>query len=211
MQLISPELENYCVQHSSRISELARELMDFTRNQVHGSNMLIGELEASVLIFFIRLLKVRRVLELGTYTGFSALIMAEAMPDDGELISLDLNPETTRLAQSFWDRSAHGKKIHHKLGPALESLKGLSGEFDLIFIDADKNNYSEYLLWGLKHLSPKGLIITDNTLWSGKVLTPGLDKQTDSIRAHNRLASELKGYCTSLLPLRDGMMLITRV
>lgn len=210
MSFISSEIEEYCVAHSSKPSLVAQELMNHTRASVHGSNMLIGEMEGSVLKVLIKLGRVKRILELGTYTGYSALIMAEALPADGELITVDINPETTKLARSFWDKSEHGKKITQILKPGLEALATLSGEFDLIFIDADKNNYPNYLEWALKHLSSHGLIVTDNTLWYGKVLTPGLDKQTDSIRLHNELAAKLEGYTKSLLPIRDGMFLIQK-
>jgi caffeoyl-CoA O-methyltransferase len=204
------EIENYCIFNSTAPSELARELMDHTRASVHGSNMLIGEMEGSVIKFLIKVAKVKTVIELGTYTGYSALIMAEALPDDGKIITIDLNASTSAIAKSFWERSVHGKKIEQILKPGLEALDGLSGEFDLFFIDADKNNYSNYLEWALNHLSSNGMIIVDNTLWSGKVLRPGLDKQTDSIRAHNEKARLLEGYTKTLLPIRDGMFLITR-
>lgn len=210
MSFISSEIEEYCVAHSSKPSSVAQELMNHTRASVHGSNMLIGEMEGSVLKVLIKLGRVKRILELGTYTGYSALVMAEALPADGELITVDINPETTKLARSFWDKSEHGKKITQILKPGLEALATLSGEFDLVFIDADKNNYPNYLEWALKHLSSHGLIVTDNTLWYGKVLTPGLDKQTDSIRLHNELAAKLEGYTKSLLPIRDGMFLIQK-
>jgi len=210
MSFVPKEIEDYCIQHSTAPSEVAKELMNFTRASVHGSNMLIGEMEGSVLKFLIRLGKVKTIIELGTYTGYSALIMAEALPEDGKVITIDVNPETSKIAQSYWDQSPHGKKIKQILKPGLEALATLEGEFDLFFIDADKNNYPNYLDWALKHLSPNGLIITDNTLWSGKVLTAGVDKQTDSIREHNDKARLLDGYVKTLLPIRDGMYLIQR-
>lgn len=210
MSFVPQEIEQYCVQHSTQPTQVAKDLMNHTRESVHGSNMLIGEMEGSVLKFLIKLGKVKTVVELGTYTGYSALIMAEALPDDGKVYTIDINPETTKLARSFWDKSPHGKKIEQILKPGLEALETLKGQYDLVFIDADKNNYSNYLEWALKHLSPNGLIVTDNTLWSGKILQAGLDKQTDSIRAHNEKASLLDGYTKTLLPIRDGMFLITK-
>jgi caffeoyl-CoA O-methyltransferase len=210
MSFVPKEIEDYCIHHSTQPSEVAKDLMHFTRASVHGSNMLIGEMEGSVLKFLIKLGKVKTIIELGTYTGYSALTMAEALPDDGKIITIDLNPETSKIAQSYWDKSPHGKKIQLILKPGLEALATLSGEFDLFFIDADKNNYPNYLDWALKHLSPNGLIVTDNTLWSGKVLEAGVDKQTDSIRAHNEKARILDGYTKTLLPIRDGMYLIQR-
>lgn len=208
--MISKDIENYCIEHSTRPGETVKAIGDFTRAGVHGSNMLIGEMEASVLAFLIKLGKVKNILELGTYTGYSALAMAEQLPDDGKVISVDLNPETTEIAKKFWAQSPHGKKIQHILKPGLLALETLNENFDLIFIDADKNNYSNYLEWSLKHLSENGMIVVDNTLWSGKVLQPGLDKQTDSIIAHNEKARDLTGYTKTLLPIRDGMYLIKK-
>lgn len=208
--MISKDIENYCIEHSTRPGETVRALGEFTRAGVHGSNMLIGEMEASVLAFLIKLGKVKNVLELGTYTGYSALAMAEQLPDDGKVITVDINPETTEIAKKFWAQSPHGKKIQQILKPGLLALEGLNENFDLIFIDADKNNYSNYLDWALKHLSENGIIVVDNTLWSGKVLSEGLDKQTDSIIAHNKKVKNLEGYTRTLLPVRDGMFLIQK-
>ncbi len=208
--MISKDIEQYCIDHSTRPSETVLALGEFTRAGVHGSNMLIGEMEASVLAFLIKLGKVKNVLELGTYTGYSALAMAEQLPDDGKVITIDINPETTEIARKFWAQSPHGKKIQQILKPGLLALEGLHEKFDLIFIDADKNNYSNYLAWALKHLSPTGIIVVDNTLWSGKVLSEGLDKQTDSIIAHNKKVKGLEGYTKTLLPVRDGMFLIQK-
>jgi caffeoyl-CoA O-methyltransferase len=208
--MISSDIENYCIEHSTRPGETVKALGEYTRNSVHGSNMLIGEMEASVLAFLIKLGKVKTVVELGTYTGYSSLAMAEQLPDDGKIFTIDINPHTTKIAQSYWEQSPHGKKIELILKPGLDALKTLTGKYDLVFIDADKNNYSNYLDWALEHLSEDGFIVVDNTLWHGKILTPGLDKQTDSIIAHNKKAKELSGYTKTLLPIRDGMFLIRK-
>jgi caffeoyl-CoA O-methyltransferase len=208
--MIPQDIEKYCIEHSTRPSSTVSELGDFTKNQIHGSHMLIGELEASILAFLIKLGNVKKILELGTYTGYSALAMAEQLPDDGEIITIDINPHTTATARAYWDKSPHGKKITQILKPAMDAIQTINDQFDLIFIDADKNNYSNYLDWSLLHLSQHGSIVIDNTLWYGKVLTPGLDKQTDSIISHNIKAKNLEGYTKVLLPIRDGMFLITR-
>lgn len=208
--MIPQDIEKYCIEHSTRPSSTVTELGDFTKNNIHGSHMLIGELEASILAFLIKLGNVKRILELGTYTGYSALAMAEQLPPDGEIITIDINPHTTATARTYWDQSPHGKKIKQILKPGMEALQSINEQFDLIFIDADKNNYSNYLDWSLLHLSPRGSIVIDNTLWYGKVLSPGLDKQTDSIISHNLKAKNLDGYTKVLLPIRDGMFLITR-
>jgi caffeoyl-CoA O-methyltransferase len=208
--IITPEIEQYCISHSSIPSETAKSLQDYTVKNVHGSGMLIGEMEASVLKFLISLGQVKKVVEFGTFTGYSALAMAEALPADGKVFTIDINKETTTLARSYWDKTPHGKKITQILKPGLEAIKELTEKYDLIFIDADKNNYSNYLNWALEHLSPNGLIVVDNTLWSGRVVNPDGEKQTESIIAHNEKAKGLHGYVKTLLPVRDGMYLIKR-
>jgi caffeoyl-CoA O-methyltransferase len=208
--VINKEIEAYCIQHSTRPSEVARELASYTCQQIQGSNMLIGEMEAAVVTFLIKLGNVKNVLELGTYTGYSALVMAEQLSDEGTVTTIDINPHTTKIAKEFWDKSVHGKKIRQILKPGVEALLDIEEKFDLIFIDADKKNYSHYLKWALGHLSEKGFIIVDNTLWYGKVLTRGVDQRTDSIIAHNDLVRELEDYIKVLLPIRDGMYLIQR-
>ncbi len=210
MNLISPEIEDYCINHSSRPSQVAKEIQEYTKKNVHGSQMLIGEMEASVLRFLISLGKVKTVVEFGTYTGYSALAMAEALPEDGKVFTIDINKETTTLARSFWDKSPDGKKIQQILKPGLEAMKELTEKYDLIFIDADKNNYSNYLAWAVEHLSQDGLIVVDNTLWSGRVMNSDGDKQTESIIAHNIKAKGLHGFVKTLLPIRDGMFLLKR-
>lgn len=209
MKFTSHDIEQYCIQHSSSVSSVADELQTYTQQSVHGSQMLVGKMEAAVLQFLIKLGSVKNILELGTYTGYSALIMAEALPNEGKVTTVDINPETTALAKKFWDKSPHGKKINSLLGSGPEVLQSLNSQkFDLIFIDADKNNYPNYLKWALNHLTPYGFIITDNTLWSGQVLEATEDKQTKSIQEHNSIAKTLSGYQKVLLPIRDGMYLI---
>jgi caffeoyl-CoA O-methyltransferase len=210
MNITPTDIEEYCVSHSSIPSETAKELQEYTKKNVHGSNMLIGEMEASVLRFLISLGGVKSVVEFGTYTGYSALAMAEALPADGKVFTIDINKETTAIARTFWDKSPHGKKIQQILRPGIDATKDLTGKYDLVFIDADKNNYSNYLDWALAHLSENGMIVVDNTLWSGKVLNSDGEKQTESIIAHNTKAKNLPGFVKVLLPIRDGMFLIKR-
>lgn len=210
MNITPVEIEQYCVSHSTVPATVAKELQEYTKKNVHGSNMLIGEMEASVLRFLISLGNVKTIVEFGTYTGYSALAMAEGLPENGKVYTIDINKETTTLARTYWDKSPHGKKIVQILKPGLEAVKELTGKYDLFFIDADKNNYSNYLNWALEHLSDNGLIVVDNTLWSGRVLNSDGEKQTESIIAHNTLAKSLEGYVKVLLPIRDGMFLIKK-
>lgn len=207
---MAKSLEEYCVAHSIRPSALTFELADYTRKAIPGSNMLIGELEASLLSFLIHTVGAKRVLELGTFTGYSALCMAEQLPSDGELITIDVNSGTTALAQSYWDKSPHGKKILARLDGGEEALANLKGEFDLIFVDADKVNYPLYVTWARDHLSEKGVIVVDNTLWSGKVLSENPDQHTAKIMEATRIATGWDDFVATLLPVRDGMLLLKR-
>lgn len=152
-----------------------------------------------------------QVLEIGTFTGYSALSMAAGLPDDGELITCDIDPETTRIAQSFWARSPHGDKIRQKLGPALDTLRALPPDlaFDLVFLDADKENYVSYYETVLSRLRPGGLLIADNTLWSGKVLDPK-EKSDHAIIAFNTHVHRDPRVEHALLSVRDGVMLIRK-
>lgn len=143
-RFISETIENYCREHSAAPSALLRELEAYTIAHCAQSQMLTGSLEGTLLRLLVQLTGAHRILELGLFTGYSALTMAEALPDDGTILSCDINPETTAIAQSFFDRSAHGGKIEVRLGPALDTLSALPAEqeFDLVFIDADRKTTS---------------------------------------------------------------------
>ena len=146
----------------------------------------------------------KRVLELGLFTGFSAQMMAEALPEDGELISCDIDPDTTKLAQDFFKKSSNGHKIRVELGPALETLETLDGVFDVIFIDADKEPYVEYYEAALPLLAPHGIMVIDNVLWSGRVLDDAEPNPLQRFNEHILKDTRVKHV---LLPVRDGIML----
>jgi caffeoyl-CoA O-methyltransferase len=172
--------------------------------------MLVGPLEAAFLKTLLRSIGARRVLEIGTFTGYSALAMAEALPDDGQVVTCEVDPDTASMAHIFWDRSPHGKKIEVRIGPALDTLATLSGGFDLIFIDADKINYVAYYRCGLELLAPRGVILIDNVLWSGDVLNEASqDPSTAAIQELNRFVASDTRVVAVLLPLRDGVFMIT--
>ena len=207
----NPHIENYCISKSSLPVALCDELEVFTQNHVEMPQMLVGKLVASFLGFLLRTLKAQRVLEIGTYTGYSALAMANELPENGELITVDICPQTTEMAQKFWDRSEEGKKIKALTGKALEVLSDLSPSFDLIFIDADKENYLNYLKMALELLSSKGIIVLDNCLWGGKVLDHDHgDKATKGIKAVNDFTSHHPTLYSTLLPIRDGLLLVQK-
>jgi caffeoyl-CoA O-methyltransferase len=218
MQLIDKLIEDYCVSKSNIPSQDCEEIEIYTRANIHGSNMLIGKMEASFLGFLLRSIGAKRVLELGTYTGYSALTMAENLSDDGQIITVDINQETVKLAKEFWQKSKHGNKIQSVLGSALEVIPTLSGEFDLVFIDADKRHYIDYLKLTLPMLSTNGMIVIDNVLWSGRVVydseTSGSqlhDRNTEFIKAVNDYVATDKNLYGTLLPIRDGMFLIRKL
>lgn len=206
MKFVAEEIHQYCEQHSLAVSPLLEKLAAETRAQVPYAQMLVGVLEGRLLRLLVHLSQARRILEIGTFTGYSALTMAEALPEDGRLITCDINAETTSRAQAAWNQSPHGDKIELRLGPALETLATLEGDFDMIFIDADKTNYGHYWEACLPRLRPGGLLVVDNVLWSGRVLDPQ-DESDHAIAALNDLASRDARVETVMLPVRDGMLL----
>jgi len=217
MQLIDKKIEDYCIAKSTLPSGDCDRIEEYTRAHVHGAGMLIGKMEASFIGFLLRSIGAKRILELGTYTGYSALTMAEHIPEDGEIFTVDINKETVELAKNFWKQSPHGHKITSILGSGLDIIPTLTGQFDFVFIDADKRNYIDYLKLTIPLLSSQGIIVIDNVLWSGRVV-PGSessgsdlhDRNTDFIRELNDyIANEPTLYGT-LLPIRDGMFLVRK-
>ncbi|MBI3575822.1 MAG: class I SAM-dependent methyltransferase [Gammaproteobacteria bacterium] len=210
--ILPAAIADYCATHSSPAPELCQELEAYTRqHRGADANMLTGAHEAALLQMLVRLTGARRVLEIGTFSGYSALALAEALPADGVLVTCDNDPEHARIAQSYFDRSPHGRKISLKLGPALETIASLPARamFDFIFLDADKENYLNYYEAILPRLKTGGLLVADNVLWSGKVLAPR--KKTDKAIAalNDRVRNDSRVECL-MLPVRDGVSLIRK-
>ncbi len=207
MNLLDPALDHYIHEHTSPRGALFDALRDATYASMQSPQMQVGRVEGALLALLCRLLRARRVLEVGTFTGFSALSMAEALPEDGELITCDIDPEATGIARSFFDRSPHGRKITIRLGKALETIAALPDEpFDLAFIDADKENYTAYYEAIVPRLRTGGLVIADNTLWSGKVLAPEAETDHAIVRFNDHVNADPRVE-NVLLSVRDGMML----
>ena len=185
MKFIDQNIENYATSKSNRPSEFVRNLGEETRANVPMAMMLVGEMEGSLLGFLVRALKVKRVLEVGTYTGYSALCMAENLPQDGEVITLDIDDELTSFSKKHWEQSPHGNKINKVIGPALETIPEIEGDFDLVFIDADKQNYLNYLKLVIPRLSTNGIVVVDNVLWSGNVLKEQSEQDPEKARIVN--------------------------
>jgi caffeoyl-CoA O-methyltransferase len=210
MELVPEEIEEYAAAHSTPLPELLEELVRVTQEKFPDrAGMLTGQVEGLFLQTLAASLGARRILEVGTFTGFSALIMAAALPDDGQLVTCDISKEHTDIGRDFWARSPHGKKIDLRLGPAVDTLKQLEGPFDLVFLDADKENYLNYYEAALPLLSPHGLIAADNVLWSGRILSPQHESD-HAIVAFNKHVQEDSRVSNVLLTVRDGLMLIRR-
>lgn len=217
MNIVDKAIEQYCIEKSNRPSSDCDKIESFTRANVHGAQMLIGKMEASILGFLLRSINAKRVLELGTFTGYSALAMAENLPIDGEIITVDVNDKTVSLAKEFWSNSKHGYKIKSMLGEGLKIVPELEGKFDLVFIDADKRNYLPYLEMLLPKLTHQGMIVIDNVLWSGRVLDNAKvdpeeeHRNTKFIRELNNWIAKNNDLYGTLLPVRDGMFLIKKI
>jgi len=209
MQFIDQNIENYAVGKSTKPSDVCQQLADFTKKNTELPQMLTGPMEMSFLGFLIKSLGVVNILEVGTFTGYSALAMAENLPSNGTVTTLDIDNETAAIAEKFWNKSEHGKQITQIIGPALESMSKLNKKFDLVFIDADKVNYLNYLKRSLELISDKGVIVVDNALWSGKVLNPEQgDESSNAINELNEYVANNPKLYSTLLPIRDGIHLI---
>jgi caffeoyl-CoA O-methyltransferase len=212
MEFISTLLSEYCEKHSEPESELLSELNRETHLKVLSPRMLSGHLQGRFLSFISKIAKPTLILEIGTYTGYSALCLAEGLNENGRLITIDPNEETNVVARKYFDRSLHKNKIDLICGDATKEIKNLDVKFDIVFIDADKRNYSNYFDLVIDKMNKGGLIIADNVLWSGKVLDPEnkMDKDTEAIHNFNKKVNEDKRVTNLLLPVRDGLMLLRK-
>lgn len=207
MHFLSEDLEDYVAAHSDAEPELLAELNRETHLKVLQPRMLSGHLQGRVLSLLSKLIRPKYILEVGTYTGYSALCLAEGLQPDGELHTLDVNEELVPIQQKYFRRSAFGKQIKAHIGNALEIIPKLDHRFDLAFIDADKPNYPNYFDLILPKMNKGGIILSDNVLWSGKVIEKlnKLDKSTAAILAYNKKLKEDKRVETVMLPIRDGL------
>jgi caffeoyl-CoA O-methyltransferase len=208
--IVEERVEAYAEAHTTSDGELFERLAEETRAKTTAPQMMVGPIEGRFLAALVDLTKARRVLEIGTFTGYSAISMASALPADGELITCDVDPEATEIARRYMDESGHGGKIDIRLGPALETLKTLEGPFDLVFIDADKPNYKNYYEAALPLLADDGLLIADNVLWSGRVVEPGGDESTTAIKEFNDHVAADDRVVSVMLTVRDGMTLVRK-
>lgn len=209
MDFIDEKIEQYAFDHTSEEGELLRRLEKETYEKLEIPQMTTGRIEARLLKLLARLVGAQRILEIGTFAGYSALSMAEALPEGGTLVTCEEDPVAIAFAQKYFSESPHGKKIKQMAGPALESIKKLTGTFDMAFIDADKINYSNYYEAILPMIRPGGLIAVDNVLWSGRVLNPQ-DESDEAIHQFNERVVNDQRVESVLLTVRDGLNCIIK-
>jgi len=211
IDIIKENIQQYCKEHTASDNRLLSELERYTWDNEDVPQMISGQMVGKFLQSIIRMIAAQKIVEVGTFTGYSALQMAEAIPLHGEIHTCELMKKHAETAQSFFDKSDYGKKITIHQGPALESLEQMkSVSFDLAFIDADKSNYLEYYQHCLVLIRTGGVIVLDNMLWGGDVLDP----QDDDAKALRRTGDFIKNdqrVFNTLLPIRDGLMLCIKL
>lgn len=207
MQFIPDDLDDYVVKHSQDEPELLKQLNKETYQKILQPRMLSGHFQGRVLSMISKLCSPKYILEIGTYTGYSALCLAEGMQKDGELHTIDINEELYDLQRKYFDLSKYGHLIHQHVGNALDIIPKLDLKFDLVFIDADKENYNNYFHAIIDRMNSGAIIISDNVLWSGKVIEK-LDPEDEATRAlvaYNTLLKTDERIETVMLPIRDGL------
>lgn len=207
MHFISEELEEYVALHSENEPELLAALNRETHQKILQPRMLSGHFQGRVLSMISKLVNPKHILEIGTYTGYASLCLAEGLPEDGTLDTIDNNEELYDFQKKYFEQSQWKGQITQHLGNALDIIPALNKKFDLVFIDADKENYINYFEMTVPLMNKGGIILSDNVLWSGKVLEPvkANDRSTQILLQYNKLLKEDKRVETVLLPIRDGL------
>jgi caffeoyl-CoA O-methyltransferase len=205
MEIIDPRIEEYVERLTTPHDSLLAELSAETDRELGSTQMLTGPVAGRFLEFLVWVSQPKRVVEIGTFSGHSALSMAAALPEGGHIDACEIDPERAAFAQRYFDRSPHGSKITLHVGPALETLERLEGTFDLVFIDAEKDGYVGYYEAVLPRLAERGLIVADNTLWSGRVV----DEDSPISTFNEHVAADPRSVQV-LLSVRDGMTLIRK-
>jgi caffeoyl-CoA O-methyltransferase len=203
---IDEAIEQHAHDHTKPASDLFERLKEETYREMNSPQMQVGRIEGQFLKMLVRLTGARRVLEIGMFTGYSALMMAEGLPEDGRIITCDIDPKAEQIARRYFRESPHGHKIEVRMGPALETIESLTDMLDFVFIDADKENYENYYEACVPRVRAGGLIVADNVLWSGEVLNPQ-DEPTRAIVAFNDRVQKDPRVENVCLTVRDGMML----
>ena len=211
MEIVSQDIQHYVEQHTSAESDLLKTINRQTHAQVLMPRMLSGHLQGKLLSMISCMIRPRIILEIGTYTGYSALCMMEGLQPHGKLITIDVNEELEDRVRGYFRDAQAEDRIDFRIGKAADIIPTLSDSFDLVFIDADKENYSLYYDLVIDRVNLNGFILADNVLWSGKVLNPKPDKDTKAIVAFNRKIQEDPRVENVLLPVRDGIMVVRKV
>jgi len=207
--IVPKNIEAYAAASSTPEHALLKALARKTHAATEWPQMQVGHLEGSLLRLLMKIARARRVLEIGTFTGYSALAMAEGLPPGGRVVTCDIDPEATAIARAYWAKSPHGKKIQLRLGPAVNTIRQLRGRLDVVFIDADKENYIRYWELCVPKVRRGGMLLVDNTLWSGRVLRP-TDETDRAIVAFNRHVVQDTRVEAVLLTIRDGLTLAVK-
>jgi caffeoyl-CoA O-methyltransferase len=210
MEKVSREAENYAAEHTTPMSPLLEEIESYTLNSTDYPSMLTGRVEGRFLQLVVSLTSAKDIIDIGTFTGYSALAMAEVLAPVGKILTIEHNPDNARIAQKYFDRSPHGKKISLEQGEAINILKTLpDGATDLVFIDADKINYRSYYHESIRILRAGGFILADNALWYGKVFDPK-DEDSKAMAEFNKEVQADDRVEKLFLTLRDGIYLIRK-
>ena len=206
MEFIDKALDEYCVAHSQKEPQLLRELSKETWQKVLIPRMLSGHFQGRLLSLLSKMIAPQSILEVGTYTGYSTLCLAEGLPKNGVIHTIDCNEELVEIQQKYFQKSQYSAQIKSHTGHAKKLIPQIDENFDLIFIDADKSNYSLYLDLILPKLKPKAVILSDNVLWSGKVIDDKAeDPDTLALKCYNQKLNNHPDFETVLLPVRDGL------
>ena len=207
MEFISEKITEYSKIHSSKEPKILSQLSRETWAKVLNPRMISGYTQGRFLSMISKIISPKNILEIGTYTGYSALCLAEGLQKDGKLHTIDINEETIEIAKKYFNKSSYKNNIIQHFGNALDLISSIDKQFQLVFIDADKENYSKYFDLIIEKVSQGGYIIADNVLWSGKIIEKVKDKETQSLHAYNQKVSKDSRVESLLLPIRDGLMI----
>jgi predicted O-methyltransferase YrrM len=207
MEFISDDLDHYIVKHSEDEPELLQKLSRETHLKILQPRMLSGHYQGRLLSLISKMVNPKTILEIGTYTGYSAICLAEGLQSGGVLHTIDINEELYDFQRKYFDASPYGKQIIQHVGNAVDIIKSLDHPFDLVFIDADKEDYPEYFELIIDKLNPGGIILSDNVLWSGKIIEPLVegDEATKALLQYNQMLKDDPRIETVVLPVRDGL------